>query len=99
MSGESQETFDINYLTKLARLSLDEDEVRAFSGQLANILNYVERLSGVNVEGVEPMAHGTPLYNVLDADETVVPMAREGLLGNAPDSEDGQIKVPRVIEA
>lgn len=97
-STETESAFDLDYLCRLSRLSLSEAERTAFSGQLDAILNYVRRLEGIDVSGVEPMAHGTLVYNVMDEDLAVEPMPRAGLLENAPDAEEGQIRVPRVIE-
>ncbi len=98
-SPETASNFDLDYLCRLARLSLSNAEKAAFSEQLDSILKYVKRLEEVDVSGVEPMAHGTPVDNVMDNDLATEPMEREGLIANAPDAEDGQVRVPRVIEA
>lgn len=95
---EGSPEFDLDYLCRLARLSLSGSEVAEFGGQLDSILNYVRRLESVNVDGVEAMAHGTAIYNVMDEDAVDDPLDRGGFLSNAPESEDGQVRVPRVIE-
>ncbi len=90
--------FNIEYVANLARLALTEAERRQFSRQLGDILHYVEKLKQVDVAGVEPMAHASPVFNVWQAD-----VARPGLpvgaaLRNAPAQRDDQVVVPRVVE-
>lgn len=96
--SESKDTIDLDYLAKLARLDLSEAEKNKLGPQLERIIGYVGKLSAVNVEGVEPTAHGMPRYNVWQEDEASDPMARDALLKNAPAQREGQVVVPKVIE-
>jgi len=89
---------NIEYVANLARLALTDAEKRKFARQLGDILHYVEKLKAVDVTGVEPMAHASPVYNVWAAD-----VARPGLpvgsaLRNAPAQRDHMIVVPKVVE-
>lgn len=89
---------NIEYVANLARLALSDAEKRKFSQQLGDILHYVDKLNQVDVTGVEPMAHATPVFNVWEAD-----VARPGLpvaeaLRNAPAQRDHMIVVPKVVE-
>jgi aspartyl-tRNA(Asn)/glutamyl-tRNA(Gln) amidotransferase subunit C len=90
---------DIEHIAKLARIDLTEDELKKYGSQLSGILNYIEQLQEVDVKGIEPTAQVTGLADVFredvirewDADE------REAALKQAPELEDGQIKVKRVL--
>lgn len=95
---QMSDSIDLDRLCVLARLSLSEDEKAKLGPQLERIIGYVEQLSEVNVEGVEPMAHAIHMENVLRADEAVEPSNREEFLGNAPAARTGQVVVPPVIE-
>ena len=88
---------EINDLANLVRLDLSAEEKIAYAQQLTLILNYVEKLNELDTEGVEPLAHILPLYNVLRPDEAFPASNQEEILANAPLLEDGQYKVPRII--
>lgn len=88
---------EINDLANLVRLHLSAEEKIAYAQQLTLILNYVEKLNELDTEGVEPLAHILPLYNVLRPDEAFPASNQEEILANAPLLEDGQYKVPRII--
>lgn len=89
---------DILKLAQLARLGLTEDEVNEFSGELTAILQYVEQLSSVDVEGLDPTSQVTGLTNVTRPDEIkhygYEPL---DLLKNVPVTDNNQIKVKRMI--
>ena len=91
---------DINHLATLSRLALTAEEKAQFATQLGDILGYIEQLKQVNVDGVEPTAHATPIFNVLQADEPRDPKAftAEDALRNAPAQRDQMVLVPRVVE-
>jgi aspartyl-tRNA(Asn)/glutamyl-tRNA(Gln) amidotransferase subunit C len=89
---------DILKLAQLARLGLTENEVDEFSGELTAILQYVEQLSSVDVDGLQPTSQVTGLTNVTRPDE----IKQYGydpldLLKNVPTTENNQIKVKRMI--
>lgn len=89
---------DILKLAQLARLGLTDSEVDEFSGELTAILQYVEQLSSVDVDGLDPTSQVTGLTNVTRADEIknygYEPL---DLLKNVPTTENNQIKVKRMI--
>jgi aspartyl-tRNA(Asn)/glutamyl-tRNA(Gln) amidotransferase subunit C len=96
MSANSD--LNIDYLANLARLALTGAEKEKFSRQLGDILHYVDKLRLVDVTGVEPMAHASPVFNVWAED-----VARPGLpvaeaLRNAPAQRQHMIVVPKVVE-
>lgn len=94
----SHRELDLDTLGRLARIRLREEDRVEFRPQLERILGYVEQLSRVEVEGVEPMTHPVPLENILREDRAVDPDRREPYLENAPSSREGEVVVPRVIE-
>lgn len=89
---------DILKLARLARLSLNDEEVEQFTHEISAILEYVELLSGVDVTGLEPTSQVTGLQDVMRPDViTGYGISREELLKNVPALENGQIKVKRMI--
>ncbi len=70
----------VRHVAKLARLQLTDEEVAKFSGQLSDILGYVDVLSEVDTEGVEPTAQVTGLKNVSEKDEVRNDVTREEML-------------------
>ncbi len=90
--------FDIDYVANLARLALTQAEKERFARQLGEILHYVEKLKQVDVAGVEPTAHASPVFNVWQADEPRPGLAVDAALRNAPAARDHQVVVPRVVE-
>lgn len=82
------------HVAKLARLELDEAEVGRMADELSSILEHVERISALDLEGVEPTTHVVALENVLRADEPRPSLPRERALEPAPDPDDGAFRVP-----
>jgi len=89
---------DVVHLAQLSSLALSDDEIQAMQTDIGNILEYVNQLSDLDTTGVEPTYQVTDLDNVWRAD--IVDdygVNRDSLLALAPDSKDGQIKVPKVL--
>lgn len=89
---------DVEYVANLSRLRLSEDEKRKFTGQLAAILGYIDKLNELDTSDVEPMAHASVAHNVFREDENPKSLPRDEALANAPDKLDGFFRVPKVIE-
>ncbi len=89
---------NIDYLANLARLGLTGAEKEKFSRQLSDILHYVEKLKQVEVSGVEPMAHASPVFNVWQEDVARPGLPVEEALRNAPAQRQHMIVVPKVVE-
>ncbi|SFF27641.1 aspartyl/glutamyl-tRNA(Asn/Gln) amidotransferase subunit C [Paenibacillus catalpae] len=89
---------DVEHVANLARLELSNEEKEQFTGQLNAILKYAEKLDGLDTDNVEPTSHVLPITNVMREDITRESLPIEKVLLNAPDEEDGQIKVPAVLE-
>ncbi|MBK1827155.1 Asp-tRNA(Asn)/Glu-tRNA(Gln) amidotransferase subunit GatC [Haloferula rosea] len=88
---------DVRYVAGLARLELTDEECATFQPQLDAILKYAETLSQLDVEGIEPMAHPVPVYDVMREDVPGTSLPVEAVLANAPEQAQGQIRVPKVI--
>ncbi|MGQ9661404.1 MAG: Asp-tRNA(Asn)/Glu-tRNA(Gln) amidotransferase subunit GatC [Kiritimatiellia bacterium] len=89
---------DVQYVARLARIKLSQDELRAFQTQLEQIVAYVRKLQELNLEGVEPTTHVVPLCNVFRRDEPAPGLDSTDILRNAPEQGSGQILVPKIVE-
>lgn len=85
-------------IARLSRLRLTDDELDRFTGQLGQILNYVEMLNEVDTTGVEPMAHAGDLCNVFRADELRPSLDRADVFRNAPKSDGKYFLVPPILD-
>jgi aspartyl-tRNA(Asn)/glutamyl-tRNA(Gln) amidotransferase subunit C len=90
--------FDVRYTAQLARLHLTEEEIAKFQNQLGQVLDYVEKLRAVDVDGVEPTAHANAVHNVFRADTARPGFTAEEALANAPRTANQLFIVPKVIE-
>jgi aspartyl-tRNA(Asn)/glutamyl-tRNA(Gln) amidotransferase subunit C len=89
---------DVLKLARLARLHLTDEEVEAFRVELSEVLQYVAMLNDVDVTGLEPTTQVTGLKNVMRADKVIdYGVSPADLLRLAPKTQDGQIKVKRMI--
>lgn len=88
----------VEHVAKLARLAVSEEEKVLFGRQLSSILTYVETLNRVDTSQVEPTSHVLPMQNVLREDEVKASLPRDAALANAPDSDNGCFRVPKIIE-
>ncbi|MHB8512321.1 MAG: Asp-tRNA(Asn)/Glu-tRNA(Gln) amidotransferase subunit GatC [Actinomycetota bacterium] len=91
-------TEQVQHVAKLARLTLTDDEVERFRGQLSAILEHAERVMSLARSDIEPTAHPLPLKNVFRPDVVGNCLTQEKALSTAPESEQGRFKVPRIIE-
>lgn len=100
--GKMQETKitkkEVEYVAKLARLDLSEEEKTLFSHQLNDILIFAEKINELNTEGVLPTSHPLSLENVFRQDEVKESLPSAEVLSNAPQKKMGYFKVPKVIE-
>lgn len=88
----------VKKVAHLARLAVTEEEVATFARELGDILEYVEQLSQVDTEGVEPLAHPLALTDVTRADEPHTSLDPEKALSNAPARQGQFFKVPAVLD-
>ena len=89
---------DVGYAAQLARLRLTPEETELFQKQLGNVLLYAEKLNEVNVEAVEPAAHGVPIFNVFREDKANDWFTPAQALSNAPRQANNLFVVTKVVE-
>ncbi|MCA9338310.1 Asp-tRNA(Asn)/Glu-tRNA(Gln) amidotransferase subunit GatC [Candidatus Saccharibacteria bacterium] len=89
---------DVLHLAELSNLILTDAEIDSMSKDLESILGYVAQLDELDTDGVEPTYQVIDLENVWREDKVVPHVAdKDNLLAIAPDTENGQIKVPKVL--
>lgn len=88
----------VKKVAKLARLELTENEISQHTKQMEKIVKFVEKINQLDTEGIVPTAHVLDINNVSREDAAVNSSIRDELLKLAPESKDGFILVPRVIE-
>lgn len=89
---------DVEYVAKLSRLKLKEEQKQKFTHQLNSILEYIEKLNKLDTSQIEPTSHVVPLKNVRRKDLIKPSSPVDEALKNAPDKERGYFKVPPIIE-
>ena len=88
----------VDYVSILARLKLPQEEQTRMTGELEQILAYMDVLNGLDTADIEPMSHIFPLKNVLRPDEVVPSEDRAVLLANAPVPDEAAFLVPKTVE-
>ena len=81
-------------MARLARLRLSEEEVERMAGELTTILDHVEKIEELDLDGVEPTSHVVDVENVLRADEPRPSWPRERVLAEASDVGEDGFRVP-----
>ncbi|WBL18849.1 MULTISPECIES: Asp-tRNA(Asn)/Glu-tRNA(Gln) amidotransferase subunit GatC [Citricoccus] len=89
---------NVVHLAQLARIDMSEAELDQLSGELAVILDSVAAVSQVAGDDVEPTSHPMPLTNVFRDDVPRGLLTQEQALAMAPDAENGQFKVPAILD-
>lgn len=89
---------EVRRIAALARLELSPDEEGRLAEQLSAILSYVEQLSALDVEGVEPMTHALAEATALRDDAVHESLAPADALANAPARDGTFFVVPRILE-
>ena len=84
----------VAHVARLAMLELSAQESERMARELSTILDHVERIGQLDLEGVEPTLHVVRLENVLRADEPRPSWPRERILEPAPDTSEGAFRVP-----
>jgi len=88
----------VRRIAHLARIKVEDDEVVHLKGELNAILNWVEQLQAVDVEGVEPMTSVTPMTMKMREDKVTDGEIADQVTRNAPMSDDNFFLVPKVVE-
>ena len=88
----------VRRIAHLARVAVADDEVEHLRGEINAILAFVEQLSEVNVEGVEPMTSVTPMVMKKRPDVVTDGGDADAVTRNAPATQDHYFMVPKVVE-
>lgn len=89
---------EAKHVANLARLAITEEETELFTRQLDSIITFAEQLNELDTTNIEPTTHVLHMKNVLREDKPSPGLPREEVLKNAPDHQDGQIRVPGIME-
>ena len=89
---------DVEKVANLARLNIASDEAARLTGEMNNILGYIDKLAELNTDEVEPTFHASAANNAFREDICKPGLPVEEGLANAPSSEEDSFKVPKVIE-
>lgn len=87
----------IEYVEMLAKLELSGEEKERAKKDMAEMLAYIDKLNELDTDGVEPMSHIFPVYNVFREDVITNGDGRPETLSNAPAVKDGGFFVPKTI--
>ena len=85
-------------VAKLARIRVEEVRLPALAAEFARIVEFVEQLNAVDVDGIEPMTGVTPMRLKRREDVVTAGDMPERILKNAPDAREGFFAVPKVVE-
>lgn len=89
---------EVEYVARLARLHLTEEEKDIYTDQLGKILEYIDKLNELDTDRTVPTSHVVDITNVLREDVTKPSLSREEVLSNAPEEQAGHFKVKKVLE-
>lgn len=88
----------VKRVARLARIAVSEEEANKMLGQLNGIIGFIEQLSEVNTDGVEPMTSVTPVEMKKRTDTVTDGDKAEDIVANAPATDRNFFQVPKVVE-
>lgn len=88
----------VAHLAQLAHIEFSEEQLKAMAGELEQIVTAVAEVSEVAGDDIPATSHPLPLRNVMREDVVGEPLTVEQALSGAPDAEDGQFKVPAILD-
>lgn len=88
----------VKHVARLARIAVSDDEAEVMTGELSSILDWIEQLNEVDVEGVEPMTSVVEMEMKKRADIVTEGDIPDKIIGNAPAEDDHFLMVPKVVE-
>jgi aspartyl-tRNA(Asn)/glutamyl-tRNA(Gln) amidotransferase subunit C len=88
---------ELEHVTHLARLTLSDQELGTIRGQLDNILSYIDKLGELDTSGIEPTTHVFSVNNAFREDVVTESLSRENSLANAPQQNNENFQVPKII--
>lgn len=91
-------TDDVRKVARLSRIAVPEDRLEGLASELSGILDWIDQLNEVDIEGVEPMTSVVEARLPMREDVVTDGERRDELLANAPRAEDGFFVVPKSVE-
>ena len=90
---------EVEHIAELAKIGLTKEEKERFSGELSDILEYIEQLKEIDTKDIEPVSQVTGLINVIREDVTdgCDENTRKKIVANFPEEKDGCVKVKQVF--
>ncbi len=82
------------HVARLARLEFTDVEIEKLAGELSKVLDHIEKISELDLDGVKPTSHVVDVVNALRPDDPEPSLPREVALASAPDPVDGGFGVP-----
>ena len=98
LNDERLSADEVRQIAALARISMNDEEIEIMRGQMVNILTNIDVLNNVDTHGVNPTGHSVDVRSVMRKDESRESLEPEDVLLNAPNSEDGFIRVRSVLD-
>ncbi len=89
---------EVIHIAELARLALTDAEIVLYQEQLSAVLAYAARLQALDTDAIPPTATISPALNVTRSDKPRPSMARDEILSNAPQVDEGRFRVQAVLE-
>lgn len=89
---------EVAHVATLARLAPSAEDLELYTGQIQRILAHVDKISEIDTEGIEPTTSTTPVQRPMREDTVIKSLSQDDALSNAPASERGCFKVPKIIE-
>ena len=88
---------EVEKVSLLGRLLLSDAELDKMTEQMGRTVGYIEQLSELNTDNVQPMAHALEMHNVFAEDALGASLPREAALANAPKKDAECYRVPAVL--
>ena len=88
----------VKYVANLARIELNAEELNRLSGQLNEIVNFIDKLKSLNTQGTTATSHILSINTVVRDDCLAKSLLNAQAIANAPQKEENFFRVPRVIE-
>lgn len=88
----------IEYVGILAKLELDDTQKENAKKDMADMLDYIDKLGELDTDGIEPMSHVSDVKNVWREDVVTNDDERENIIKNAPGQKDGMFEVPKTFD-
>ncbi len=85
-------------VANLARIEVTDEQIEKLAPQLDNIIGFVEQLSEVNTDDVEPLASVVDITLPLREDQITDGNIKDNVLANAPETLEGFFVVPKIVE-